>query len=546
MKKALFTVFLLPFWLLAQSSYEPVNSDVYDYLNNLSIKGLLEFDYVIKPVPRIEIAKELLDAENNLSLLTELEKSLLYYYMQDFAYEIKIIQDTFEKETKPEFLILEDDRRIRFFEYAGKDFSFFADPMLSFSIQSNAGEKLTIRRNGFSFYGYALDNWAFSLSFYDNEESGTNIDMLKNITPERGVSITAVKNNSFEYDNVNASIAYYWKTGVLTLGKDYFRFGSGKNSSIILNDKAPSFPFVRLDYKPADWLKLFYFHGFLISNVPDSSTFRMNLVPDRNSISDVPKFIAFHSLSFYPANNFSFTLGESIVYSDRVQPVYLIPIMFFRVADHYLGRGKSSSTGNAQLFADVSYSNPEINTGVYGSVFIDELSLNDIFSGGNLSAIGYTLGTQIVDPIFYGSSFIIEYTRVNPFVYMNSEQAQVFTNDEYSLGHWIGSNGDLFSINYNQHFSEKININLSGWYIRKGKNELPAEQYESPYPDFLYGEKRYETGFNFKLKYQPMHPILTELFYSYISISDELTGRTPAYKLGNNNYFGLTISYGFY
>lgn len=531
---------------LAQGIYEPVRSDLYNFLESLSIKGIIKFEYVIKPQTRIDLAKKLLEAENNSFQLTEIDKSMLDNYKHDFVQEIKLLKDNFENEASPEFLILGDDRRIRFFEYAAKDFSFFADPVLSLSLQSDAGEKLTIRRNGFSFYGYVLDNWAYSLNFYDNEESGSNLDLLKNITPDRGVSITAVKNNSFEYDNVNASIGYYWNNGAVTFGKDYFRFGSGKNGSIILSDKAPSFPFIRLDYLPVDWLKLFYFHGFLISNVPDSSTFRQNLVPDRNSISDVAKFIAFHSLSFYPASNFTLTLGESIVYSDRIQPVYLIPVMFFRVADHYLGRGKSSSTGNAQLFADISYSYPVIKTRLYSSVFIDELSLNNIFSGGNLSAIGYTLGSEIVDPIFDGSSFNIEYTRVNPFVYMNSEQAQVFTNDEYSLGHWIGSNGDLISIRYDQHFNDKINLSLSGWYVRKGKKELPTEQYESPYPDFLFGEKRYETGFNFKLKYQPMRPILAELFYSYFSISDELTGRTLAYKLGKNHYFGLTISYGFY
>lgn len=544
--KIITAIIILSAVIYAQGVFEPVESDIYNFLESLSIKGVLTFDYEIKPLTRIEIANKIIEAKNNFEKLTDLDKLLLINYQQDFAYEINLIKNNFEKEAKPEFLILDTDRRVRLFEYAAKDFSFFADPMLNLSIQSTAQEKLTIRRNGFSFYGYALEKWAYSLNFYDNEESGNNLDMTKYLTPERGVSVTSVKIKSFEYDNVNASVGYHWKNGTLALGKDYFRFGSGKNGSIILNDKAPSFPFVRLDYKPVDWLRLFYYHGFLISNVPDSSTYRTSQVPDRNSISDVAKFIAFHSLSFYPSNNFSFTLGESIVYSDRIQPVYLIPVMFFRVADHYLGAGKSSASGNAQLFADASYTIPEIKSKFYGSLFIDELSLNSIFSGGNLSAIGFTFGTEIVNPILESASFNIEYTRINPFVYMNSEQSQVFTNDDYSLGHWIGSNGDLISINYKQYINHLINFSVSGWYCRKGKTELPVEQYQTPYPEFLYGAKRYETGFNFRLKYRPVRPISTEVFYSYIRISDELTGRTPAYELGNNHYFGITISYGFY
>lgn len=544
--KVIAAIIIFSSLLNAQSVFEPVNSDIYNFLETLSIKGIIHFDYEVKPITRIEIAKILLEAESKTSEMTIIENELLEFYKQDFAHEIVLNHKTFNTEVKPEFLVLDDKKRLRFFEYAGKDFSFFADPMLSLSVQSIAKENLTIRRNGFSFHGYALDNWAYSLNFYDNQESGSNLDMTKKLTPDKDVSITAVKKKSFEYDFVNASVGYYWNNGAITLGKDYLKFGSGINGSIILNDKAPSFPFIRIDYKPLDWLRFFYFHGFLISDVPDSSTFRYNMVPGRISISDVPKFIAFHSLSFYPSNNISFTLGESIVYSDRIQPVYLIPVMFFRVADHYLGTGKSSATGNAQLFADASYTNPHLRSKFYGSLFIDELSLNSIFSGGNLSAIGYTLGAEIVDPIFDNSSLSIEYTRINPFVYMNSEEAQTFANDNYVLGHWIGSNGDLISINYKQYLISKINFSIGTWYFRKGKQELPVEQYETPYPEFLYGAKRYELGFTVRLKYQPWHPVLTEAYYSYIRITDELEGRTLAYKLGNNHYFGLTISYGFY
>ena len=151
--------------------------------------------------------------------------------------------------------------------------------------------------------------------------------------------------------------------------------------------------------------------GFLVSNVPDSSTFRYNSVEGRTSISDVPKFMALHTLSFYPNDNLSFTLGESIVYSEQLQPIYLIPVMFFRVADHYLSRDNASASGNAQIFADASYINQSIRTKFYGSLFIDELSLNSIFEEGNLSALGYTLGLESADILIDNSTLGIEYTR---------------------------------------------------------------------------------------------------------------------------------------
>lgn len=529
----------------SQSAFEPVNSDVYDFLQRLSIKSIITVDYEIKPVTRIEIAKKLIQADNKKSELNEIDKQLLTFYLQDFQHEIKLVNKEKISDSKPEFFIVDKERRMRFFEYANNNFSFFADPMLNFSVQSIAGEKLFVRRNGFSFYGYALDNWFYGLNFFDNEESGKNLDINKDLTPERGTSITKIKKDAFEYDVVNASIGYYWNEGSIAIGKDYFKIGSGRNGNIILSDKAPSFPFIRFDFKPVDWLRFFYFHGFLISNVPDSSTLRYNKVKSRTSILDVPKFIALHSISIYPSDNFSFTVGESIVYSDQIQPIYLIPVMFFRVADHYLGRGKSSATGNAQMFADISYKNFNLKSNIYSSLFIDELSLNSIFSGGNLSAIGFTAGIESFDILTENSSIDLEYSRINPFVYMNSADAQTFTNDDYMLGHWIGSNGDLVSVIYKQQFIRSLSASLKTWYLRKGKKELPDEQYQTPYPNFLYGKKRYEYGLDIRVKYRPWHPLNAEAYYSFMRITDELKGRTLDYKLSNNHYFGFTISYGF-
>ena len=528
----------------AQSSFESVNSDVYDFLEKISIKGIVSFDYEIKPLTRIEIAEKIIEAEKNTLQMTELEKELLSFYIQDFKHEINLISNDFDSEIKPEFFVAKKNKRIRFFEYAGKDFSFFADPILSLSEESIAGENLFVRRNGFSFYGYALSNWSYSLNFYDNEETGDNLDITKDLTPERGTSVTKLKENAFEYDFVNASVGYYWSDGSISLGKEYFKIGNGRNGNVILYDQAPSFPFIRLDYKPVDWLRFFYFHGFLVSNVPDSSTFRYNSVDGRTSISDVPKFMAFHTLSFYPNDNLSFTLGESIVYSEQLQPIYLIPVMFFRVADHYLSRDNASATGNAQLFADASYSNQSIRTKFYGSLFIDELSLNSIFEGGNLSALGYTLGFESADILIDNSTLGIEYTRVNPFVYMNSVDAQTFANDSYTLGNWTGSNGDIVSFFYKQYLMRSLNFTIKTWYFRKGKKELPDEQYSTPYPEFLYGEKRYEYGLDIRLKFQPWHPVKAEAHYSFMNISDEFEGRTLDYKLSGNHYFGISISYG--
>lgn len=525
--------------LHSQVTLKYSNMDIYDFLESMRCKGIVDFNSELKPTNKIFLAELIFKVDSQKEKLDELEYDLLKKYKIYFEPELKILADSANADYSN---FLRTNNRLRLFEYFSKDFSFYADPVFEVGVGSYYDKSLLIRRNGFSVYGYVLENWSYYLSFFDNEERGENLDKSKRFTRLSGISLTKEKQRSFEYDEVTAGITYFWSNGSVSISKDYLSFGSGNFGKIILSDKAPPFPFIRFDYKPVDWLSFFYFHGFLQSNVADSNTFRYNSVPGRTSISEVPKFIAFHSLSFFPTDELSFSLGESIVYSERLQPIYFIPVMFFRVADHYLGTDNASATGNAQLFSDFSYLNRAIQTKFYFSLFIDELSLNNLFEGKNLSAIGFTVGSESYN-ILPQTKFFIEYSRVNPFVYMNSVDAQLYSNDGFKMGHWIESNADVISLGIKKNFTSSFNAEVNVWYFRKGKTEEPIEQYSSPYPDFLYGSKRFEKGIELNLKYTPLMPVILGMNYTYTDISDEESGRTTIFKLGKKHSFMIKLSY---
>jgi len=328
------------------------------------------------------------------------------------------------------------------------------------------------------------------------------------------------------------------------MGKYYLNLGNGKAGQIIMSDKSPSFPLVRLDIRPVKWFSFIYFHGWLKSNIPDSSTYRYTSVEGRESISDISKFIASHMLSFYIAEDISLSIGESVVYSGNVEPIYLIPVMFFRLADHYLSSEGSNTGDNAQIFADASYRIQPIKTKIYGSVFIDELSIEKVFDGENLSSVGYTVGTEFSDLIIPNSSLIIEYSRLQPFVYTNSDNAQTYSSHTYQLGHWIGSNADMIYASYIQNILRGLSLKLSSYYFRKGQTESPEEQYQLPYPPTFYGERRDDFNITLLCSWQPIRNLYLNGFYSYSDISDQEAGRTPTFKLGAHNNFGFAIYYG--
>jgi len=62
-------------------------------------------------------------------------------------------------------------------------------------------------------------------------------------------------------------------------------------------------------------------------------------------------------LSVTPTSGLNVSLGESIVYSDGPPNIlFLIPVMFFRSADHYLTNHNLNDGSNSQFFLDANYS----------------------------------------------------------------------------------------------------------------------------------------------------------------------------------------------
>ncbi len=528
----------------AQVVFEPASSSVYDLLNHLSVKGIIEFNDELKPLSRLELAGKLIEAEYQKDRLTSLECEEIEYYKKEFALELSLTGAVIINQ-KSRFFTLDDLTGFRFFLFKDENVSLNLDPILGLNVKNRFNEMQLHRWNGLQFYGYYKNNWGFNFYFRDNEERGDRIDRTRLFSNEPGFNLSQSSPKTIQYVDVQGLASYSWNSGNISIGKQHIEWGSGVSGKLILSDKAPAFPFVKLEFTPVNWIKFVYFHGWLHSALIDSSTIRKTLVDNRDSYSQREKYIAAHIVSIYPLKNLSISLGESMIYSDKIEFAYFIPVLFFRAVDHYIDRDSSNTGDNAQLFFNAVYKNAEMKTKIYTTIFIDELSITKFLEGSNLSAIGMTLGVNIIDPIVENSELNIEYTRLNPFVYINSNDAQLFTSHNYQLGHWIGSNADQFYIEYKQSILRGLKLKLWGEHIRKGQKELPKEQYDLPYPKFLYGEKLLMTNVGLTLNYEVLHNLSGQISFTYSNISDENILRTPDYQLGRKTSFGLSLGYGF-
>ncbi|MCF8414010.1 MAG: capsule assembly Wzi family protein [Melioribacteraceae bacterium] len=525
----------------AQVVHLSSDNGVQPFLKNLGVKGVLEFSDNIKPFSRIEIAEYLLLAEKNKNRFTDLEKEELLYWKDEFYEELSFLNDD-SIQTSYSFLGRRDSSRLNLFHYSDQLFSLTVNPILGFRFGMEDKNSFSHLWNGGSVYGYIGENIGFSLNFRDNFEKGQFRDRDKIFSRETGINPPDIllADDQLDYSEVRAELNYSWDWGYISLGKNFSEWGSGNDGKIILSKKAPSFASIKLVIQPVDWLYFQYMHGWLHSAIVDSGSIRTTSVENRLSYSQIEKYIAAHIFRIRPISNLNVSIGESVIYSGKPEFIYMIPVMFFRLADHYLQDRNSNSGDNAQLFADINYKFVDYNFELYGSVFIDELSLRGAnpFTSGQ-SAVAFTFGTFIVDPYFKNTSITLEYSRLNPFVYMNSDDAQVFTSHNYQLGHWIGNNADELYFSIKTRITREIKINLWGDYIRKGSGILPQQQYELPYPDFLYGDVKDQFDVGFNANYEFYHDFIFGFDFKYSK------GSLIATENNNSLRMSTFITFGF-
>ncbi|HQJ45923.1 MAG TPA: hypothetical protein PK195_04720, partial [Ignavibacteriaceae bacterium] len=423
MFKKIFLFLLLSSFAFAQVVYEPLNRDIYSFLAKLSQKSVIEFNDQIRPVSRKYVAQKLIEANQKSNQLTSLEKDELEFYSKDFRFEFELLNNVKNDSTEIIFFRNDKSERLRLFSYDNNFFRLNLSPILGLQIGSRDNEKLTHTWNGIYTYGYIDKYIGFSFDFRDNTETGKTIDKIKQFTPITGVEAKSdfisplFPPDKMEYSKINAVVATDWDWGSFAVGKDLMEWGYGESGLLVLSQKAPSFGFIRLDVKPVDWLSFNYLHGWLSSTVLDSNTIYYNL-SGGISFSFIDKFIASHTLTVTPLKGLDISLGESIIYDNKPELLYLIPIMFFRLADHQLSHQLNAAGGNAQMFLGLSSRGHIPNTHLYGTLFIDEITISGLFdSYKQRNQLGFTLGGSVADLPIETLTAKIEYTKIYPFVY---------------------------------------------------------------------------------------------------------------------------------
>ena len=222
--------------------------------------------------------------------------------------------------------------------------------------------------------------------------------------------------------------------------------------------------------------------------------------------------------------------------------------MFFKLADHYLGNYDNNIGDNAQFFVGISSRNHIKNTHLYGTLFIDEISIDNLLKNKlEHNQTGFTLGTSITDVPVNNLTYTIEYTKIYPFVYKHFIPTDTYENDAYTLGHWMGNNGDLIYAAINYRFLRGLQLSIWGQYIRKGEEIDPKyswspEGLNLPYPGFLSGLRTNYLYGGLDFKYEIIHNLFARVKFQTTKIESEVSD--GIFNTKNLNELYLFFYYG--
>ena len=514
----------------AQNIWENPNSQVYGYLNRMAQKGLIQLNDLIKPINRVDIQFALNELYTKTEQLTQIEKLELNFYLQEY-------NPLISNDSTIQIIKKDKNNRWRFFNIVNSNFELHADPVIGINRISTDNKNTNQLSSGFEIWGSIgkNKNWGYQVYYRDFTETGNIISNNLNESPIPGRILVGTQNTtSINYSDIRVSLNYRFKNGNISVGKDNIIWGYGENGNIVLSNKVPSYPYIRLEYNPIKWLSFNYTHAWLNSNITDSNLSYLNnsgRLENDKRILFVQKFMATHSIQITPMKGLSLAIGESIIYSDKMDPGFLIPVNLFKFYDNNRSNYLIEAGSNGQYFFSINSRNQIQNTHLYGTLFIDEIKVSALFNKiEKRNQLGYTLGASITDILIPYLTIGAEYTRVNPFVYNNLIPAQTYTSYGFSLGDWMGNNFDRTILYARYNPLPKLQLYGKIQKIRKGGNGSIYEQYVmQPQPAFLNNLQYNRADWLLQIRYEWINNL-------YLNSSLQ--------KFQNKNIYQLGISFG--
>jgi hypothetical protein len=459
MKKKYFlclVILLVSRFSKAQDVFQHIsNTNIYEFLDELANQQVITLNTAIKPYSRHLIADKLVEAYSKKEQLTKSEQNQLDFFLKDYNKELLPGKKGYKK-------------RLDLFYFKDSLFTLSLNPILGYEYWKNENGSAFHRSVGAEVFAYIGPHVGLYASLRDNHENQA-LELPPYLTQRPAAVYKGSAQSGGDFSEARGGIVYSWKWGCFGIVKDHFVWGSNYNGANIFSGKTPSFAHLKLSMKPVSWFEFNYVHGFLVSDILDTTRGYPAGAKERQVM--VPKFLAANMFTITPFKEFNFSFGNSMVYSDEFELAYLIPVYFFKSVDHTQTNTGGNYLGqNAQFFFDIS-SRQLKYIHLYLSFFIDEVNISNMYDEEKQSNFfSGKIGVAITHPLIPNTTFIAEYTRTNPITYKHFVSTTTFESNGFNMGHYLRDNSEEIFLGIRYWPISQLYISASMTTARVGEN----------------------------------------------------------------------------
>ncbi|MBL7128519.1 MAG: hypothetical protein ISS16_05990 [Ignavibacteria bacterium] len=535
MNKTAAFIFVLFFYCLnafPQVENVPLSNKVYDFLKLMSVKKIIPSINDDDPnLSRRDVADFLSQIDSKSIELSNTEKKLLNKYKIEFVPRernrentsvmfdgkgkfLKRFGEIFTKKKKYLYALDKENNNL-YVEGLGNLY-------ISQEIKPNKKHTASLMDVGIRARGTLFNHLGYNISVLKGAVIGSK-DLA--VTTEPNIKTTfhiaAITEDINSYDFANGYVRYHTEPMEdmdlsVQLGREQLKYGFGYSDRLALSGNNPNMDFIKFKFKYG----VINYSSITASTVGEFKQIRN----DRYT-----KYFAANRLKLSFPDVLDFGIGESVIYSSRgIELAYLNPLVFYKFVEMSL-----QDRDNATVFFDVQTHFLK-NLEFQGTFFLDEnilFNLSELDQYINKTA--YQIGAYVYEPAnIENLSFILEYTRIRPYVYTHFDPKNTYTAFGVILGHEIGPNADQLYTKLAYNFSEWVSLSMEYQKIRKGNNIVDAngnlirnvggdvfqvhrEGIDSDEAIFLDGERVNTDYVLIKLSVEPIRDFIFDFNYVY-------------------------------
>jgi hypothetical protein len=532
----LFLILLFSISIKAQQENVPLDHDVYTFLKEMKVKGILDQIHDDNPnMSRYEVKKHLEKINSNIPDLSSTEKKILKKYQDEFYDDLADSTNTFQMFGKDagfstDYSELFSDKIKHMYAFRKDKANFYLE-MLGrymhgqvFKPRINNSELFDV---GFRGRGTLFGSLGYSMTVQKGGVLGSQ-EYAPTFDPRLNYNFKFVEaiENIGNYDFVEGYIRYYSEPIEdmklsFEIGREKIKLGYGYGSKLVLSGDHPYLDMLRMDFN----------YG-IVSYTSIAASIVGNYSPVREE--NYTKYIAYNKVKLSFENIGDLGIGEVIIYSGRgLDFAYLNPFAFYKYEEMSL-----QDRDNGLVFLDFQ-TNVVKNLEVQGTFFLDEdilSNLQDFELYKNKTA--YQLSALWYSPFSISDlSLAVEYTKIRPYVYSHNNSQDTYTAWNQCLGHRIGPNADEIYAKLSYNFSGWLRGNFEYQHVRSGENIYDGlgnvlfnsggdiffpyrDGIDSEHINTLDGDKVNQNILTLSFRAEPIREVYFDLLYRYIQKHD--------------------------